>query len=200
MKLPDYQFTILKKMIKCLNLPTLQLCNTDTSKRCRIVYRIRIRYGYVFDTASVRILRVSDFYLILGILSTRSDTYPTCGYGPAQGSSPPSRHPGELAPAVRGGSSSRASLGARPCRRRAPTARPGELVLLRAGGSKSSSAPLSSTSFTPLRAGGRAHPPPSHQRSELEWRRAELGSRVDPSGGARWRRPAGGAQVEAAGA
>jgi len=117
----------------------------------------------------------------------RASATPPRGAHPAR-PEPRPRRPGEGGCGGRGSGRGSAAPGS------SPSHRP------RAQGSSSSSAPLSSTSFTPLRAGGRAHPPPSHQRSELEWRRAELRSRVDPLGGARWRRPAGGARVEAAGA
>ena len=59
------------------------LCYTDTSRKARIAYPIRIGHGYVSDTPRIRILRVSDFVLFLLKSDTPTDTYPSSGYGPA---------------------------------------------------------------------------------------------------------------------
>jgi len=38
-----------------------KLCYTDTSRKARIAYPIRIGYGYVSDTPRIRIVGVSEF-------------------------------------------------------------------------------------------------------------------------------------------
>ena len=151
------------------------------------------RIGYVSDTALIRILRVSYFYLILGILSTRPDTYPTCGIRPS---------PGELAPATPPG-------GARPrcqgrelrLRRQGRELRPPPSPGPAAQGSSPPPPP------SPGRAPRGARPPPRRRELVLllraplvdllhtpSRRRAGSSSSVAPAVGARVE--AGGARVE----
>ena len=60
---------------------THELCYTDTARKARIAYPIRIGYGYVSDTPRIHILRVSAFLLFSCKLDTPSDTYLACWYG-----------------------------------------------------------------------------------------------------------------------
>jgi len=82
---PDQQApSVLDLFGHASGLGTNLLCNTDTPARCRIPYRIHIRYGYVSDTWWIRVVRVSEFLLISWILSTSANRYLPIRYGPDQ--------------------------------------------------------------------------------------------------------------------
>ena len=68
---------------------TTELRNTDTAGKVLIPCRIRIRHGYAWDTAGIRIHGVSAYPCNSDAGNSRTDTYPTATSRPRAPLGPP---------------------------------------------------------------------------------------------------------------